>query len=247
LFVGSGNRLPDAIFNSSETRQMYLRRVRTLMDELLKPPNTPAEELYYEPRIDMLASLLYEDAALDAAKWNSHAWGNGSTAPNYPQSLMEAVEELKYFYLPERRRQLYNGLASGAREIPGAQPAGTVVNFGAIETTPNSGNLDEQYIELINPNGFAVDISGWTLSCGQDSQIHLFTFRGGTVIPANGTIYVAANRVAFRSRNSSPTGGQSLFVVGDFTGRLAARGEILHLTDRQQVTVDSVATPHTGR
>jgi len=247
LFVGNNNRLPAAIFNTSEMRQMYLRRVRTLMDELLKAPNTPEEELYYEPRIDMLASLLYEDAALDAAKWGSDSWGNGSTAPNYPQSLMEAVEELKYFYLPERRRQLYNGLASGAQEIPGAQPAGTVVTFGTIETNPDGGNMDEQYIQLRNPNGFAVDISGWTLSRGQDSQIHLFTFRGGTVIPAGETIYVAADRVAFRSRKLSPTGGQALFVVGDFSGRIAARNEILNLTDRQQVTVDSVNTTSSGR
>ena len=247
LFVGNNNRMPTAIFNTPEMRQMYLRRVRTLMDELLKAPNTPEGELYYEPRIDMLASLLYEDAALDAAKWNSHAWGKGSTAPNYPQSLMEAVEELKYFYLPERRRQLFDGLASGAREIPGAQPAGTVINFRMIKTNPSSGNLDEQYIQLQNPNGFAVDISGWTLSRGQDSQIHLFTFRGGTVIPANGIIYVAANRVAFRSRKLSPTGGQALFVVGDFSGRLAARNETLNLTDRQQVTVDSVNTTSSGR
>jgi len=247
LYVGRGNRLPNAIFNSSETKQMYLRRVRTLMDELLKPPNTPAEELYYEPRIDYLASLLFEDAALDAAKWNSHAWGNGSTAPNYPQSLMEAVEELKYFYLPERRRQLYNGLASGARDLPGAQPAGTVVNFGAIETSPAGGSLDEQYIELLNPNGFAVDISGWTLSIGQNTDIHIFTFRGGTVIPAYGVIYVAADRVAFRSRSTYPTGVQALFVVGDFSGRLAARGETLRLTDRQQVTVDWATTPQTGK
>jgi hypothetical protein len=247
LFVGNNNRLPSAIFGTSEMRQMYLRRVRTLMDELLKTPNTPDDELYYEPRIDMLASLLYEDAALDAAKWNSHAWGNGSTAPNYPQSLMEAVEELKYFYLPERRHQLFNGLASGAREIPNAQPADTVINFRTIKTNPSGGNLDEQYIQLQNPNGFAVDISGWTLSRGQDSQIHLFTFRGGTVIPANGIIYIAADRVAFRSRKLSPTGGQALFVVGDFSGRLAARNETLNLINRQQVTVDSVNTTSSGR
>jgi hypothetical protein len=224
---------------------MYLRRVRTLMDELLKPPNTPEDELYYEPRIDFLASLLYEDGALDAAKWNSHAWGNGSTAPNYPQSLMEAVEELKYFYLPERRRQLFYHLTSGTNELPDVQPDGTVINFGAIETSPANGNPDEQYIELINPNGFAVDISGWTLSKGQ--SIHIFTFRGGTVIPANGVIYVAADRVAFRSRSTYPTGGQALFVVGDFSGRLAARGETLNLTDRHQVTVSSATTPQSGR
>jgi hypothetical protein len=247
LFVGSGNRLPDAIFNSPETRQMYLRRIRALMDEFLKPPNTPEDELYYEPRMDILASLISPDAALDAAKWGSDSWGNGSTAPCCPQSLIEAVEELKYFYFPERRRQLFDGLASGAREIPSAQPANTVINFGTVETNPAGGNLDEQYIQLLNPNSIAVDISGWTLSRGQDSQIYLFTFRGGTVIPAGGMIYVAADRVAFRSRKLYPTGGQSLFVVGDFTGRLAARGEILNLTNRQNITVDSAKTPQTVR
>jgi hypothetical protein len=247
LFVGSGNRLPDAIFNSPETRQMYLRRLRTLMDEFLKAPNTPEDELYYEPHIDILAAFISPDAALDAAKWGSDSWGNGSTGPCCPQSLIEAVDELKYFYLPERRRQLFNGLASGAREIPGSQPAGTIVNFGNVETYPAGGNLDEQYIQLQNPNGFAVDISGWTLSRGQDSKIHLFTFRGGTVIPANGNIYIAADRVAFRSRKLSPTGGQALFVVGDFSGRLAARNEILNLFDRQQVTVASVNATQSGR
>ncbi len=247
LFVGRGNRVPDAIFNTLETRQMYLRRIRTLMDEFLKAPGTPEEELYFELRIDILAALIAPDAVLDAAKWGSHAWGNGSTAPCCPQSLPEAVEELEYYYLPERRRQLFNGLAPGANEIPDAQPVGTVINFGTIDTNPASGNLDEQYIQLQNPNHFAVDISGWKLSSGQDANTPLFTFRGGTVIPANGTIYVAANRVAFRSRNSSIRGGPILFIVGDFRGRLAARDETLHLTDRQQVTVDLVKTTQTGR
>jgi hypothetical protein len=161
--------------------------------------------------------------------------------------LLEAAEELKYYYLPERRRQLFNGFASGANEIPNAQPVITLINFGAIDTNPASGNPDEQYIQLQNPNYFAVDISGWTLSRGQNPNDHLFTFHGGTVIPVNGTIYVAANRVAFRSRNSSIRDGQVLFVVGDFSGRLAARDETLLLTDRQQVTIDVVETTQTGR
>lgn len=247
LFVGKNNRLPDAIFNTPETRQMYLRRIRTLMDEFLKKPDTPEEDLYFEPRINMLAALIAPDAALDAVKWGSHAWGNGSTAPCCPQSLLEAVEELKYHYLPERRRQLFNGLAPGAYEIPDTQPIGTVINFGIIDTNPASGNLDEQYIQLNNPNHFAVDISGWTLNIVQDPNTHLFTFRGGTVIPANGNIYVAANRVAFRSRNSSIRGSPILFIVGDFSGRLAARDETLLLTNRQQVMIDVVKTTQTDR
>jgi hypothetical protein len=246
LFVGQNNGLPSAVFGTAEMRQMYLRRVRTLMDELLMAPDAPEEALYFEPRIDMLATLIAPDAALDAAKWGSHAWGNGSTAPCCPQSLWEAAEELKFYYLPERRRQLFNRLVSGAHELPNAQPARTVINFDAIDTNPVSGNLDEQYIQLQNPNGFAVDISGWTLSREQAFNAHLFTFRGGTVIPANGTIYLAANRVALRSRNPSTRGGPIRFIVGDFSGQLAVQDETLLLIDRQQVVVDSVITTQTG-
>jgi hypothetical protein len=272
LFIGSNNRLPQAIFDIPETRQMYLRRIRTLMDELLKPgpitvqptpspspapiprprsiePDAPilsaAAKLgaqYYEPRIDELAAQIAPDAVSDNAKWNSHAWGNGSTAPNYPQPFPEAVAELKDFYLPERRKQLFNGLAPGANEIPAAQPADTAIWFGTVEAEPASGNQDEEYIQLLNPNHFAVDISGWILSAGSDTRTRIFTFRGGTVIPASGVLYVAANRPAFRARGAFPTGGQALFVVGDYTGRLSAQGELIELADRQGVVVDSVST-----
>ncbi|MHC4533844.1 MAG: CotH kinase family protein [Planctomycetota bacterium] len=242
LFIGNNNRVPQAIFNTPEIRQMYLRRIRTLMDELLKAPETPEDEQYLEPLIDMLAALIAPDAALDAAKWGSHAWGNGSTSSCCPQSLMEAVEELKYSYLPERRRLLFNGLSSGASQIPDIQPAGTIIDFGTIDTEPASGNLDEQYIQLRNPNYFAVDISGWTLSIGPDPGKHLFTFHGGTVIPSNETIYVAADRVALRSRNASIRGGPILFIVGDFNGHLAVQDEVLLLTDRQQEVVNFIIT-----
>lgn len=243
LFIGNNNSLPEAIFATPEMRQMYLRRVRTLMDELLKPPDTPPEDLHYEPRMDELAARIAPDAALDAAKWNSHAWGNGSTGSCCPQSLLEAVEEMKSFYLPERRHQLFNGLASGAREIPDAQPSRTIVTFGAIEANPASGNQDEEYIELRNGNSFAADISGWTVNAGIDGQSPIFTFRGGTVIPSRSTLYLAAHRAAFRARDTFPTGGHALFVVGDYTGRLSARGETIRLTNRDAARVALASTP----
>jgi len=235
LFVGSNNRLPQAIFGVTEMRQMYLRRIRTLMDELLKAPGTPIDQLHYEPRMDELAGLIAPDAALDAAKWNSHAWGNGSTAPCCPQSLLEAVAEMKNVYLPARRDQLYNGRASGARELPDAQPEDVLISFAGIDAHPLSGDPEEEYIQLQNFNSFAVDISGWTLSGSVN-----FRFRGGTVIPAQGALYVAANRVAFRARTHAPKGAQALFVVGDYTGRLSDQADTLDLINRQGARVASV-------
>ena len=243
LFIGSGNSLPQAIFDTPEMRQMYLRRIRTLMDEMLKPPGTPLQDLHYEPRIQELAAQIAPDAALDAAKWGSDAWGNGSmTSHCCPQTLLQAAEEITSFYLPERRRQLFSRLAPGAREIPDAQPPGTIVAIGAVEVNPVSGNRDEQYVQLMNPSGFAVDISGWTLTAGVNASAPLFTFRGGTVIPATGILLVAVNRPAFRARRYYPTGGLGLFVVGDCTRRLSEHGETLTLTDRQGQKVTSAAT-----
>ncbi len=241
LFIGNNNRLPQAIFETPEMRQMYLRRLRTLMDELLMPIGTPEAALHYEPRIDELAAEIGPDAVLDAAKWNSNAWGNGSTAPNYPQPYAEAVAELRDSYLPERRRQLFNRLAPGAGELPAQQPAGTTVLFGDINGGFTSRNQDEEYIQLVNPNSFAVDISGWVLGIASAPDAPLFTFRGGTVIPANSAIYVAANRMAFRARTVFPTGGQGLFVVGDYADRLSNQDKILTLTDRQGLLVASAS------
>ncbi len=195
LFVGGNNRLPFDIFNTPEMRQMYLRRVRTLMDELLKSspmadstepqpdrrrpgrktsgPRRPWSPLrrrrsaqLYEPRIDELAAQIAPDAALDNAKWNSNAWGNGSTAPNYPQSYADAVAELRDSYLPERRRQLFNRLVAGASEIPDAQPAVTVVTFGTIEASPPSGNQNEAVhptaeSQLLRRGHLRLDLESW--------------------------------------------------------------------------------------
>jgi len=242
LFVGGGNRVPDAIFNTPETRQMYLRRVRTLMDEFLMAPGTPEDQLYFEPQIDMLAVMIAADAMLDAEKWGSDSWGNGSTAPCCKQSLLEAADELRNSYLPERRRQLFSRLASGTGELPTEQPSRPLVRFGTIDTTPVGGNMNEQYIQLQNLTSAAVDISSWQIKSEQDPNTPLFVFRGGTVLPVNGAVYVAADRVAFRSRPTYPTGGNSLLVVGDMNGRLAAKDEMLTLIDRKQEMIDSVVT-----
>ncbi len=243
LFVGGNSSLPRVIFDIPETKQMYLRRVRTLMDELLKPPDTQEADLYYEPRMDELAELIAPDAALDAAMWGSDSWGNGSTSPCCPQSLMEAVEEMKSFYLPERRYQLYSRRASGTSELPNAQPTRTVISFGTIESIASNGNQDQEYIELRNANSIAVDISGWTINVGNDAEEVLFTFRGGTVIPANDTLYLAADRPTLRARRLFPKGGQGLFVVGNYNRPLSARGEVLRLIDRQGWTVSITTTP----
>ena len=197
------------MYHLPETQEMYLRRLRTVMDELLQPPGMPAEALWFENRIDEMTIQ----------------------ARGYLQSSPWSVKN----YFPERREQLYvdhsihnttNPPIGGCAGIPDAQPADATLTFGAYEDNPLSGNQDEEYIELLNPNDYAVDISGWTLSGGIE-----FTFRTGTVVISGGSLYVSPNVRAFRQRATAPTGGQGLFVQGEYQGHLSSWGETVELKD----------------
>ncbi|MEO8426231.1 MAG: lamin tail domain-containing protein [Verrucomicrobiota bacterium] len=226
LFIGGNNALPGALFSLPAIRQMYLRRLRTLMDELLQPPATPGPELKYERAINKLATAIAPDATLDFAKWPT--WGQKQTMP-------QAVNILTNQYLPARRNYLFKSqtVAQGG-QIPSSQPVDSVITFGAIEFNPASGNQLQEYIELINTNGYAVDISGWRLAGGI-----AHTFSGGVVLPPGTKLYVSPNVAGFKTRNSGPRGGQGLLVTGNYRGQLSARGETISLFDSAGRTVSS--------
>jgi hypothetical protein len=179
------------------------------MDQLLQPPGTPPDQLWYEQRIDELEVLMQPDVTLDAGRWPDQ-WG-------FPQTFSEAIDILKNEYLAMRRIHLYetHGPGNGGI-IPDSQSAATEVRFGEAESTSASGNQDEEYFTLVNPNPFAVDISGWTV----DGDI-AYAFAPGVVIPAGGTLFVSPDTDAFRNRVTSPTGGEGRFVQGDYRGRLS--------------------------
>jgi hypothetical protein len=213
----------DVMYNLPETREMFLRRTRTVMDELLQPPSTPAAQRLFENRI---AELL---------------------APAQPHlgNVAGPVNSLKA-YFPARRTQLYvdhnvnnkrNPPVGGNAGIPDAQLQDATLAFGAYDYDPASGNQDEEYIELINPNTYAVDLSGWELTGGVEH-----TFRPGTVLVAGGSLYVSPNARAFRSRAAGPTGGQGRFVQGNYEGHLSNGGETVHLLDRGGRVVATLTT-----
>jgi len=105
------------------------------------------------------------------------------------------------------------------------------IAFGAIEANPASGNQDEEFIQLLNPNSTAVDISDWRLTGGVE---HIFA--PGTVLEPNGALYVCPSVTAFRARNSSPKSGEGLFVQGGYRGHLSNFGESLVILDAAGAT-----------
>jgi hypothetical protein len=224
-------------------REMYLRRLRTLMDEFVQPPDTPENERYFEAQIDAMVQQLAPDAALDFAKWGSWKTDPVTGAITFGTEGVPTWEEevaaLRNGYLPARRQHLYSQLrqVNGGRELP-AQIGSPRIDFGDILASPESGNQDEEYIQLRNPNNFAVDLSGWRITGGIQ---HVFT--PGTVLPAGGTLYVSPDLNAFRARENGPRGGQRLHVQGDYVGRLPNIGSELQLIGLDdQVVAQATAT-----
>ena len=230
-FIGQGHPLVNALFATTNTLQMFYRRWSRVQEQFLQVSNTHPLLLRYERRVDELAAQIAPDAVLDLAKW-------GTWFPS--QTLPVAVGVLKTNYFRPRRDWIFRTLVFGSGgPYVGPQPSNTVINIAALEFNPSSGNQAEEYIQLFNPNAYAVDISGWKLSGAVD-----FTFRGGTVIPTNSSLYVTPDVKAFRARTTGPRGGQGLFVVGGYKGQLSARGEALQLTDETGRLVR--ATNYTG-
>ena len=115
----------DVMYNLPETREMFLRRTRTVMDELLQSPSTPADRRFFENRISQLL-----------APARAHL-GNVDGAVNSLKS-----------YFPTRRTQLYVDHNAGNKSsppvggnagIPDAQPELVTLVFGGYDYNPLVG------------------------------------------------------------------------------------------------------------
>ncbi|MEK7952078.1 lamin tail domain-containing protein [Luteolibacter soli] len=236
----SWNRLYEAVIRNDSTRNMLLRRMRTLMDRYLA---TSAANSSLETSFNTMGALIDPYATADRAQWgwppNSGAYGLG---PNISPS--SGLATLKTSFLAARRTHLYTthsinnasktlGIGNNNKAgIPDSQAAAPTVNFGVIEA--HSANADQEYIQLVNPSAaVAVDISDWTLTGASGS----FTLKGGTVISPAGSIYISPNVLAFRSRTVSPKAGETRFVVGPYSGHLSPYGEKLVLKNAAGTTI----------
>ncbi len=226
----SWNRMYDIIIAVPDTRQMLLRRMRTLMDTFFQPPGTPASQDLIGQQITTITNLIWDDAQLDRQFWGwpplsgPYGWGSNLWLTN-------GVNDLIAQYLNPRRQHFFGthcvtntakpvGLTYDSNAgIPTAQPTNAIVLIGSWDYNPVSGNQNEQFVELRNTNSYAVDVSNWRLIGGIE-----FTMRPGTVIPAGESLYLTANVNAFRARAASPHGGQGLFVQGAYDGLLGTQG-----------------------
>jgi len=231
------NYLWEAAFNDAKIRPMVLRRLRTLMDTVLGSaagaPEALADSFWTPITATTPVLATYSGQNNNSLKTFFNSRRNGSAA-SVPQGLFTVFTAA-------------NSLGSGI-QIPTAQPANAAVNFGTLDYLPVSGNQDEEFVQISNPNSYAVDLSGWELKRGIEHK-----FENGTVVRANDVMYVAARKSAFRARSVSPKGGEQLFIQGGYKGTISARGETIELwdpvnpasagDDRLVATINTPATP----
>ncbi len=240
---GNFNRLYDVIVRLPETRQMLLRRQRSILDRWVQPPETPLDSRILENYVRQMTNLIAAEAQIDRAKWGFSPW-----APN--KTFAAGVNDLINQFIIPRRRHWYvtHSITNTARPIginnssnagiPLSQPADARLVFADLDFNPASGIQAQEFVALRNPLPYAVDVSGWSI----DGAIR-FTFRPGTVVPTNSLVFVSPDVRQFRARTSGPRGGQGLFVVGPSSGQLSARGESLVLRNDRGVTVANFTYP----
>jgi hypothetical protein len=199
------NRLIDACYRNLRFREMYVRRLWSLMEEQLQPPNTAAGELKFEYMIDVLQTQVADEVALDVIRWGAPNWGSYKT-------FQQGIDQMKNGYFTPRRIHLFQ-THTQSQELPGPRQLPTQISVSNTEPDPASGDDDEEWIELENITGESTDLSGWTVTGGIS-----FVFAPGTVMAAGDKLYLSPNIAAFRGRIQSPTGGESHFVVGPYAG-----------------------------
>lgn len=210
-----GNDGMEAVWQNAKFRRLYLRRLRTLMDQELGVPDTTGEENETNSQIPLMkkireiSALMEKDAVLDRTRWphdssigNIDVWGGDKP---WPESMQAGIKEIWDDYIVPRRQHLY---VTHAAEGHAAEEIGygTKLCAGIPAAQSPIADLKEgfsaEYREDIaalvikNTNAEAIDMSGWALS-GPVSM----TLPAGTVIdegseenPAE--VYVSADRRA---------------------------------------------------
>jgi len=230
------NKMVDVFSSTPRLRQMFLRRLRTLMDTFLMPAGTPRAERYFEPRIDELHDLMAADVLLDQAKWSS--WGQA-------QTFRQALDRIENDYLAPRRTHLY--VNHRADDVLQTEPQ-VLVTENAAKTVivptaevPEGWNSDVDFDDsawLSGAGGVGYEVSsGYHAYFDVDVEQHMYAKSGSCFIripfavpqdPAtftrltlkiryddgfiayiNGNAVAAANQPADPRWNSQATGGHS--------------------------------------
>lgn len=176
-----------AIYDQPELKAAYYRRLRTLVDKFYS-----SDQLH--TKVSQLNTLYGADSVLDQAKWPSQP--GFSRTPNF--DVLSGIMSQKHTLVAEHRNDW---------AIPLSQTL-TQQNSVSISQVVASGTNASELVKLSNSSNTPVDISGWLME-GID-----YTIPAGSVIPANGDIYLLRDDAGYKA------GHASVLVAGQYSNDL---------------------------
>jgi hypothetical protein len=169
LDPSGANRLNRAIMAYPAWRQMYYRRLKTLIDTYYRNGDV-------ERRYDEITTPYRSDWDLENARWGLGSW----------QTLRR-----NFHRATGDRREVFADNTGATQLIPPSQTESPRIVISEIAYQPS--NPDAEYVELFNPTDQPVDLSGWTID-----GLGLTIQAGAVVLPGDRVVFVA-NDVAFRA------------------------------------------------
>ena len=237
----NGNNGFEAIYQSAKFRRLYLRRLRTLMDQELKEPGTPESEVPFMAKMREMANLMRADSKLDLVKWPDDSSDNAIDvwpSEKRPEDMDAGITEIWNDYVVPRRHHLYvtHSVTNTAKAIG----YGSDLNAGIPEAQSPISVLAQNFVlaklsdcvVISNLNNEVVDMSGWTLKFGVE-----WTLPAGTVCDSNDCIYVVADRRAYIEAHNAELTDQVIVGNAEFADR-----DVVFLDSADGYTLQGVAT-----
>lgn len=172
--ASSYNWLYDAILSYPRTRAMYVRRLRSLMDQFVTTG-------VFEERVEYWTSLIRTEAIRDCEMWGNNA------PPDYGR------ESLLTEQLPIRKQQLFETYAVGGTTplIPDSYTSTSGITIASISQEASG------VVEIASTAEQALDMSYFTLE-----GVVAYSFPPGTVLPAGESLYVVGDVATFLQTNA---------------------------------------------
>ena len=217
----NGNNGFEAIYQSAKFRRLYLRRLRTLMDQELKEPGTPEGDTPFMSKMREMADLMRADATLDQSRWPNNGTDNAIDVwgDNRPVDMDAGIDDIWCNYVVPRREHLYvtHSVTNTAKAIgygldlnAGIPEAQSPISALAPNIVLDFSQHADGVVVVSNLNNEVVDMSGWTLRFGVE-----WTLPAGTVCDSNDCIYVVADRRAYIEAHNAELTDQ--VIVGNAT------------------------------
>lgn len=168
------------------------------------------------------------DGGTNPADWDSAI--EIGRAPGAFARFLGGLTPLTSYYYRSRATNLAGTVWSPAVVVfstVAAVPESVVIN--EFHYKPGDESSLEEFIELHNPGGVDVDLSGWSLTDAVS-----YTFPPGTTLAAGGYVVAAEDPPTMMNR-------YGVAAYGPWRGKLSSRGETIDLRDAAGVLRDRVA------